>query len=456
MQHWAWRADERTTWNYRQEGLPLSHELAHSVNGSKAQGFAPWGPADANHHFLGRPTMLETIQSAPRDAILGLTASFREDSRGEKTNLSVGVYQDETGKTPTLDCVRIAEQRLAEEASSKSYLPIPGSPEYAEVVQHLAFGTEHEVVNARRVLTAHTPGGTGALRVAGDFLHANLPNATLWLSEPTWPNHPNIFAAANVPMKSYPYFDQASNSLALESMLEAIRKIPAGDVILLHGCCHNPTGIDPTAAEWKQIAEVVAERGLIPLLDFAYQGFAEGIEADAVGLRAFCQPGAELMVCSSFSKNFGLYRERVGALSIVCPKADVVAAVQSQVNRVIRSNYSNPPAHGAAIVNCILRDDNLRATWEKEVAAMRSRINGTRQQFVDALAAKGVPGDYSFITQQRGMFSFTGLTKDQVETLREKYAIYIVGSGRINVAGLTPANIDRVAEAIGAVVGSMA
>jgi aspartate/tyrosine/aromatic aminotransferase len=290
------------------------------------------------------------------------------------------------------------------------------------------------------------------LRVAGDFLQANLPNATLWTSDPTWPNHPNIFAAARVPMKSYPYFDKASNGLAFEPMLEAIKKMPAGDVILLHGCCHNPTGIDPTLAQWSQIAEAVYGQGLIPLLDFAYQGFADGIEQDAAGLRALCQPGAEMMACSSFSKNFGLYNERVGAVSIVCPDVDAASAVQSQINRVIRANYSNPPAHGASIVNCILRDDGLRAGWEEEVAAMRNRINGMRQQFVDALTAKGVSGDYSFITQQRGMFSFSGLTKEQVDKLREQYAIYIVGSGRINVAGLTPANVDRVAEAISEVV----
>ena len=396
--------------------------------------------------------MLETIEAAPRDAILGLTAAFREDSRSEKVNLSVGVYQDESGNTPTLECVQTAEQRLADAASVKSYLPIPGAPEYAEVVQKLAFGADHEAVTSGRIALAHTPGGTGALRVAGDFIHKNLPNATLWLSEPTWPNHGNIFAAAKVPTDSYAYFDKSSNALAFDSMIEAIKKMPAGDVILLHGCCHNPTGIDPTPAQWKQIADAVYGQGLLPILDFAYQGFAEGIEEDAAGLREFCRPGAELIACSSFSKNFGLYRERVGALSIVCPSADDVPAIQSQMNSVIRSNYSNPPAHGAAIVNCILRDESLRATWENEVAAMRSRINGTRQQFVDALAAKGVPGDYSFITQQRGMFSFSGLTKDQVETLREKYAIYIVGSGRINVAGLTPGNIDQVAQAISEVV----
>lgn len=397
--------------------------------------------------------MLEAIEAAPRDAILGLTAAFREDNRPQKINLSVGVYQDETGKTPTLRCVHAAEQRLVDEAASKSYLPISGDPEYGEMVRQLAFGAQHETVENGRIALAQTPGGTGALRVAGDFIKANLPNATLWLSEPTWPNHPNIFQAAGVPMQTYPYFDQGSNGLDIEATLSAIGKMPAGDVILLHGCCHNPTGIDPTAKQWQEIADAVYGSKLIPLLDFAYQGFADGIDQDAAGLRAFAQPGAEMMVCSSFSKNFGLYRERVGALSMVCPGPDSVAAIQSQINRVIRANYSNPPAHGAKIVNCILRDQELRTLWEEEVATMRNRINGMRVQLVEALAEQGVPGDYSFITRQRGMFSFTGLTKEQVDALREEYAIYIVGSGRINVAGLTPSNISHVAEAIRKVIG---
>ena len=397
--------------------------------------------------------MFESIQAAPRDPILGLTAAFREDARPEKINLSVGVYQDESGQTPTLACVTAAERQLAEAPSSKSYLPIPGSPEYAEVVQELVFGSESDLMSAGRVATAHTPGGTGALRVAGEFLQANLPKAKLWMSDPTWPNHANIFAAAGLPTESYPYFDKDTNALDFDSALAAIAEIPAGNAVLLHGCCHNPTGIDPTPAQWKQIADVVYDRGLLPILDFAYQGFAEGIDSDAVGLREFIRDGAELIVCSSFSKNFGLYRERVGAMSIVCADAEAKTAVQSQVNRLIRANYSNPPAHGAAIVNCVLRDAALREQWEQEVAEMRNRINGMRQQLVDALGAAGVPGDYSFITAQRGMFSYSGLTKQQVDALREHHAIYIVGSGRINVAGLTPSNVSRVAEAIAAVVG---
>ncbi len=396
--------------------------------------------------------MFETLQPAPQDAILGLTAAFREDQRPEKINLSVGVYQNEEGQTPVLDCVRTVEEKLAASAGSKSYLPMAGSAGYIKVVRELLFGEEHEILQSSRVATAQTPGGTGALRVAADFFHANFPKATLWLSDPTWPNHPGIFAAAGVATKTYPYFNRQTNSLDLEPMLDAIGQMAAGDVILLHGCCHNPTGIDPTVVQWQQIADAVFEQGLIPMVDFAYQGFADGIQKDAAGLRTLCRPKGELIVCSSFSKNFGLYCERVGALSFVAASEEVAGTVQSQLNRAIRTNYSNPPAHGAAIVEGVLSDHSLRAQWEKEVADMRKRISGVRQSLVDALTAQGVPGDFSFITQQHGMFSFSGLTKEQVDVLREKHAIYIVGSGRINVAGLTPSNIERVAEAIGEVV----
>jgi len=392
--------------------------------------------------------MLETVQLAPPDAILGLTAAFKEDSRKEKINLSVGVYQDETGVTPTLQSVQAAEERLASGNASKAYLPISGSPNYCQSVLEMVLGKKMASAAAGRVAQAQTPGGTGALRVVGDFIHKAFPDATLWLSDPTWPNHPGVYAAAEVPTKVYPYFDAETNGLAFEQMLNAIRQMPAGDVILLHGCCHNPTGIDPTADQWQEIAGAVRKQGLLPLVDFAYQGFADGLEEDAIGLRELCRSGDELLVCSSFSKNFGLYRERVGALSILCPSEKAAQAVQSQVNRVIRANYSNPPAHGAAIVETILGDDELRSAWAVELTAMRDRINGMRRQLVEALQEKKVPGDYSFITRQRGMFSFSGLTKEQVEVLREEHAIYIVGSGRINVAGLTPTNVDRVAEAI--------
>jgi aspartate/tyrosine/aromatic aminotransferase len=400
--------------------------------------------------------MLETVEQAPPDAILGLTVAFNKDPRAEKINLSVGIYQDENGKTPTLASVREAEKRLAAGPSSKTYLPIPGAAGYLKAVQELAFGAESELPSSGRIAGAHTPGGTGGLRVVADFLHENFPQVTVWLSDPTWPNHQSIFAAAGLKTKNYPYFDAAANSLKLTAMLEAIGKMAPGDVILLHGCCHNPTGIDPTPAEWQQIVAAVNKQKVLPFLDFAYQGFGDSLEADAVGLRTLATAGGEFIVCSSFSKNFGLYRERVGAVAVVCKTAHDAGAVQSQLNRSVRANYSNPPAHGAAIVETILQDPELRKQWETELAAMRDRINGMRSRLVEALAEKGVPGDYSFIRNQRGMFSFSGLTKDQVELLRDEYAIYIVGSGRINVAGLTPANIDRVAESIGAVVGQPA
>lgn len=396
--------------------------------------------------------MFEHIQAAPPDPILGLSESFKADPNPKKINLSVGVYQDNSGKTPILESVRKAGQLVLERQKSMSYLPIPGSPAYAAAVQQLMFGKEHEVVKSGRAATSHTPGGTGALRVAADFIHQHLPKATVWLTQPTWPNHPQIFAAAGVPTKNYPYFDAKANSLAFDEALAAIEKIPAGDVIMLHGCCHNPTGIDPTPAQWSKLADVIYGRGVLPFLDFAYQGFAEGIDQDAAGLRALCRPGAELIVCSSFSKNFGLYCERVGALTIVAKDTAAIDKVQSQVKVVIRSNYSNPPAHGAELVTTVLSDEGLRATWEKEVNAMRDRINGTRELFVKTLKAKGVPGDYSFITRQRGMFSFSGLTPPQVEQLKQKYAIYIVSSGRINVAGITDQNVGPLCDAIADVV----
>lgn len=396
--------------------------------------------------------MFESVELAPPDPILGLSVAFKNDPRPEKINLSVGVYQDESGQTPLLETVKIAESLLAATSSSKSYLPISGSPEYCTAVAELALGKGHEAIAGKRIASAQTPGGTGGLRVAADLVHAVLPQATVWLSDPTWPNHPSIFAAAGVPTKTYPYFDAAGNRLDFEAMLAAIGQMPAGDVLLLHGCCHNPTGADPTPAQWKAIGDAVAKQGVLPLIDFAYQGFADGISEDGAGLAELARPGAELLAVSSFSKNFSLYKERVGAVMALAPDAKAAEAVQSQLNKVIRANYSNPPAHGAEVVTTILRDPDLRTQWEGEVAAMRSRINGMRHALVDALAAAGAPGDYSFMTRQRGMFSFSGLTKEQVARLKDDFAIYIVGSGRINVAGLTPANVRRVAECIAKVV----
>lgn len=402
--------------------------------------------------------MFQHIEPAPSDPILGLSEAFRADSNPKKINLSVGVYQDENGKTPILESVKRANRLVLERQTTMSYLPIDGSPAYGAAVQNLIFGAGHEVVSSRRAATSHTPGGTGALRVAADFVRKHFPKATVWLTQPTWPNHPQIFAAAGVATKTFPYFDAASNSLAFDNVLAAIETMAPGDVVLFHGCCHNPTGIDPTPEQWKELADAVYRRGLLPLLDFAYQGFAEGISEDAVGLRAFVgdssspRPGAELMLCSSFSKNFGLYCERVGAFTIVAADRNDASAVQSQVKAAIRANYSNPPAHGAELVTTILGDADLRSQWEGEVAAMRNRINGMRSLLVDTLKAKGVPGDYSFITRQRGMFSFSGLTPPQVEALKSRHAIYIVGSGRINVAGITPTNVEPLCAAIAEVV----
>nr|WP_146573855.1 amino acid aminotransferase [Botrimarina hoheduenensis] len=397
--------------------------------------------------------MFETVQAAPVDPILGLTDAYKADPDPNKINLGVGVYQDANGVTPVLPSVVEATRRVVAAEKTKSYLPIPGSPQYGAAVQRLMLGAEHEVIASGRGSTSHTPGGTGALRVVGDFLKQNLPAAKLWLTDPTWANHPAIFAAAGVATDSVPYFDSATNGLAFDALLAKLRTLPAGDAVLLHGCCHNPSGIDPTVEQWQQIAQTLAERGVLPVLDFAYQGFGIGLEEDAQGLREFCQTGAELIICSSFSKNFGLYRERVGAVTFIAADADRRDVVQSQVNRVIRTLYSNPPAHGAALVQTILDDDALATQWQAELAEMRTRINGMRTLLVKKLAEHGVPGDYSFIEKQLGMFSFSGLTKQQVERLKQEHSIYMVGSGRINVAGVSAANVDRLCAAIAAVCG---
>lgn len=396
--------------------------------------------------------MFQSVPLAPPDAILGLSEAFAKDPNPAKINLSIGVFTDETGKTPVLATVKEAERRLLEGETSKGYLPIDGSPAYTKAVQEMMFGVGHEAITSRRAATAQTPGGTAALRVAADFIRRSFPKATVWLTDPTWPNHPQIFEAAGVPTKVFPYFDAASNSLALDKMLAALGQVAAGDFVLLHGCCHNPSGIDPTPGQWTRIAEVLAARGATPLVDFAYQGFGRGLAEDAAGLLAILRPGTEMLICSSFSKNFGLYKERVGALTAVSTDADTAARVQSQIKAVIRANYSNPPSHGGAIVATILGDAGLRAQWEKELAAMRDRINGMRKLFVATLKAKGVPRDFTFIENQLGMFSFSGLSRDQVQRLRDEYAIYMVGNGRINVAGMRPATMDRLCDAIKAVM----
>ena len=396
--------------------------------------------------------MFEKVQVAPPDPILGLTEMFKADPNPDKINLSVGVYQDATGKTPVLDTVKKAEKLILEKENSKGYLPMTGEPAYCSQVLELLFGGGHEIIADKRAATAQCPGGTGALRVAGDYLHTLHPGAKIWLSNPTWANHNTIFGAAGMKCESYDYRDPATNGLDFDAMCDSIKKIPHGDVILLHGCCHNPTGIDPTPEQWAIIGDLLAEQGVLPLVDFAYQGLADGIEEDRAGLLELSKRVKQMLICSSFSKNFGLYRERTGALTVVADDAKQLATVMSQVKLRIRYNYSNPPSHGGQIVATVLGDQTLRAQWTEEVAEIRNRINEMRHLFVKTLKDMGVEQDFSSIIEQRGMFSFSGLTKDQVEQLREKYSIYIVGSGRINVAGMTPDNMGRLCEAIKSVL----
>lgn len=396
--------------------------------------------------------MFEQIEMAPPDPILGLTEAFKADQRSEKINLSVGVYKDAQGNTPVLDSVKQAEKRILDSEQTKSYKPMTGDPAYGKRVQDLLFGEGHPIIANERGVTAHSPGGTGALRVAGDFIHKLFPKATLHLTDPTWANHKGVFTAAAVPLGSFGYFDQSANALNFDATIEALEQLPAGDLVLLHGCCHNPTGADPDEQQWQRLAEVLRSRRLIPLIDFAYQGFADGLCKDAKGLRTVAAVCPEMIICSSFSKNFGLYNERVGALTIVAADAEATRRVASQLKLCIRTNYSNPPAHGAAIVCQVLSDEQLRCHWSEEVKQMRQRINGMRQLFADKLKAAGGP-DWSYLVGQRGMFSFTPITKAQVDQLREEYAIYIVGSGRINVAGITEANVQRLCECLVKVLG---
>lgn len=396
--------------------------------------------------------MFEQLTAAPPDPILGLTEAFKKDPRPDKINLGVGVYTTDAGDTPVLASVKQAEAALLAEEKTKNYLAIPGAPAYGHEVQKLLFGPGHEILASGRAATAQTPGGTGGLRVTGDFIKRLWPNATVWVSDPTWANHPQVFQAAGLGVKTYPYYDYTTQSLAFDALTAALRGVPAGDVVLLHGCCHNPSGMDMTPAQWGVVADIARERRFLPLFDFAYQGFGDGIDADAAGLRAFCTPGFELLVCSSFSKNFGLYNERVGALTVVAGDAESAEKAFSHVKACIRANYSNPPAHGGAVVTKILSTPELRALWEQEVTEMRDRINGMRRAFVEELQRQGVHRDFSFITRQKGMFSFSGLSKEQVERLRDEFGVYIVGNGRISVAGMNSRNIAPLCAAIAKVL----
>jgi aspartate aminotransferase len=396
--------------------------------------------------------MFESISAAPADPILGLADLFRADDRPNKINLGIGVYKDETGKTPVLTSVKKAEQYLLENETTKNYLSIDGLADFARCTQELLFGKESALISTGRACTAQTPGGTGALRVAADFLANQTSVKRVWVSNPSWPNHNNVFNAAGLEVCDYDYYDAVSHSLDFDAMVSSLQEAKAGDVVLFHGCCHNPTGVDPSAEQWQQLAQLSLEKGWLPLFDFAYQGFASGLDEDAEGLRIFAASHQELIVASSYSKNFGLYNERVGALTLVAASSDVAKTAFSQVKYTIRANYSNPPSHGAAVVATILSNDALRTIWIQELTDMRQRIQRMRQLFVNTLAEKGANQDFSFIIKQNGMFSFSGLTKDQVVRLREEFGVYAVNSGRVNVAGMTPDNMSALCEAIVAVL----
>ncbi|WP_415860521.1 amino acid aminotransferase [Vibrio metschnikovii] len=392
--------------------------------------------------------MFEKVVAAPADPILGLTEEFKNDPRTDKINLGVGIYKNEAGQTPVLATVKKAEAALLESEKTKSYLTIEGTAEYGLAVQKLLFGEQADIISDQRAKTAQAPGGTGALRVAGEFIKRQLGDVKVWISNPTWANHHGVFGAAGLETTEYTYYNAEKKDKDFPAMLADLEQASAGDVVLLHGCCHNPTGIDPTLEEWEILAKLVAEKGLLPLFDFAYQGFAKGVEEDAAGLRIFAQYNPEILVASSFSKNFGLYNERVGAFTLVAASADVANTAFSQVKAIIRSIYSNPPAHGAAVVTYILQNPALRAEWEAEVAEMRERIQEMRELFVTRLQEIGVNADFSFIERQNGMFSFSGLNKQQVQRLKEEFGIYIVGSGRISVAGMTKNNMPPLCEGI--------
>ena len=396
--------------------------------------------------------MFEKVVAAPADPILGLTEEFKKDPRTEKINLGVGIYKNEQGETPVLATVKKAEAALVETEKTKSYLTIEGTSEYGLAVQKLLFGDNAEIIADKRAKTAQAPGGTGALRVAGEFIKRQLGDVKVWVSNPTWANHIGVFTAAGLETAQYSYYNAETKEKDFAAMVADLEQANAGDIVLLHGCCHNPTGIDPTADEWEVLAKLVAEKKLLPLFDFAYQGFGAGVEEDAAGLRTFAKYNKEILIASSFSKNFGLYNERVGAFTLVGENEDVAATAFSQVKAIIRSIYSNPPAHGAAVVTYILNDAGLRAEWEAEVKEMRDRIQEMRELFVQTLKQQGVDADFSFIERQNGMFSFSGLNKDQVARLKDEFAIYIVGSGRISVAGMTKSNMLPLCQGIAAVM----
>ncbi len=395
--------------------------------------------------------MFSQLQQPAADPILGLSVKFKADNNPNKIDLGPGIYKDETGLTPILTCVKAAEKFRTENEVSKVYLGSAGSSLFNEKITTLILG-DHKVIDENRVRTISTPGGTGALRIAGEFINRCKPGATIWVSNPTWANHQGVFKAAGLNIKTYPYYDYENKCLDFEGMADALKQIPKGDAVLLHACCHNPSGMDLNKEQWKQVAELANETGFTPIIDIAYQGFGQGLDVDAYGLRLMADTVEEMIICSSCSKNFGLYRERIGACSVIGKSASSADIMHSVMLTVVRVNYSMPPAHGAALVETILSSEELTAQWHEELKGMRGRISDMRQLLVEKLVANGVTRDFNFITTQNGMFSFLGIDKEQILRLQDEFGIYVVGSSRINVAGISPNNVDYLTQSIAKVL----
>ena len=397
-------------------------------------------------------SIFAAVEMAPRDPILGLTEGFNADTRTTKVNLGVGVYYDDNGKIPLLGAVKAAEKARLEAAPPRGYQPIEGLAAYNAAVQSLMFGAQSPIVTEARAITVEALGGTGALKVGADFLKRLFPDSKVLISDPSWENHRALFESAGFTVENYPYYDASTRGVNFAAMKANLAAQAANTIVVLHACCHNPTGADLSADEWKQVVDVVRERGLVAFIDMAYQGFADGIKEDAIALDMFTASGLQFFVSSSFSKSFSLYGERVGALTIVAASKEEAGRVMSQVKRVVRTNYSNPPTHGGAIVAAVLANPALRQEWEDELAGMRVRIREMRVSLVEKMKAKGATQDFSFVTKQRGMFSYTGLTAAQVEKLKTDFGVYAVSTGRICVAALNSKNIDYVAESIASVL----
>lgn len=393
-------------------------------------------------------SLFSAVEMAPRDPILGLNEAFNADTRPTKVNLGVGVYYNEQGRIPLLRAVAEAEKARIESHAPRGYLPIEGIAAYDQAVQKLLFGADSQLLAEGRVVTTQAVGGTGALKTGADFLKRLLPDAVVAISDPSWENHRALFESAGFPVQNYRYYDAATHGVNRAGLLEDLKALPARSIVVLHACCHNPTGVDLELDDWKAVLEVLREREHVPFLDIAYQGFGAGIDEDAFAVRLFAESGLQFFVSSSFSKSFSLYGERVGALSVVTSSKEEAGRVLSQVKRVIRTNYSNPPTHGATVVASVLNSNELRAMWEAELAEMRSRIHSMRLAMVEQLAAQSAKRDFSFVARQRGMFSYSGLTAEQVERLKNEFGIYAVSTGRICVAALNGSNLDSVTHAI--------